>query len=753
MQQAAAGLPPHQFAALLPIAFANLASQPDPSSPLHSLCLQHVLFFVFHHFPDNIVNGLDLALEECNTNSTPASLLDAIVDKLEATDYLKKKISLDLGAAKADECASVLAKRLDEARTKLPNFYGIWSRYLDSITRLAQLFLFVPIRDGYEPNQAVSILQRECYEYFARVAAVFSPLIAPYSPTHPPFSPSHESQAMLVLDRFVEFLSALHYNSSIPPGMQNIQSLVWQFYCEKLSMLTHGTEHYYGVIERQLVRLNWQALWPSRLAITAMETCLDTRSKDCASFVSQIVVRIPWNSILQTMHEDSRPSYMASLFGVLVRLASRSGNYDKVRASLLELTKSLSLRQDWNSICFEDASSIAMAVTKSLPSDSLSHPVEIVSVIQVIWRKICCFVAREPYSEVSLQKQKLWMQTECGLLLKADSTQIPAAYNSLVSDVNALAVNHSNLREFRVVTRELTAMWKNITDTKLGESFVRLWTEYLLTNPGSPLVLTSVNTIIDSLNADQLTTALKVIEKIIMAYFLRTDSNWTELMHWIQFPSGSLKSIKSYLMTVPSSENKVQMLPLTLRVFMDYGGSDENKFFELHYYVTSIRPKHVTSEPGFVCLLARLIQWIAHRSPSLPAHFAPTDDLLPPLIRFLGKASKDESSFLTALISSKKTSHSPKMRVVLQILELYLTQQTLGEGKRPRCDANSPVLNSRITTLKDLAQQKSNQNMSNAFNKATAYFVQIDTYHIGSSSKLLLEIGRAAFGDRFLSDV
>ncbi|UMM16867.1 hypothetical protein L5515_013698 [Caenorhabditis briggsae] len=753
MQQAAAGLPPHQFAALLPIAFANLASQPDPSSPLHSLCLQHVLFFVFHHFPDNIVNGLDLALEGCNTNSTPASLLDAIVDKLEATDYLKKKSSFDLGAAKADECASVLSKRLDEARTKLPNFYGIWSRYLDSITRLAQLFLFVPIRDGYEPNQAVSILQRECYEYFARVAAVFSPLIAPYSPTHPPFSPSHETQAMLVLDRFVEFLSALHYNSSIPPGMQNIQSLVWQFYCEKLSMLTHGTEHYYGVIERQLVRLNWQALWPSRLAITAMETCLDTRSKDCASFVSQIVVRIPWNSILQTMHEDSRTSYMASLFGVLVRLASRAGNYDKVRASLLELTKSLSLRQDWNIISLEDASNIAMAVTKSLPSDSLSHPIEIVSVIQVIWRKICCFVAREPYSEVSLQKQKLWMQTECALLLKADSTQIPAAYNSLVSDVNALAVNHSNLREFRVVTRELTAMWKNITDTKLGESLVRLWTEYLLTNPSSPLVLTSVNTVIDSLNADQLTTALKVIEKIIRAYFLRTDSNWTELMHWIQFPNGSLKSIKSYLMTVPSSENKVQMLPLTLRVFMDYGGSDDNKFFDLHYYVVSIRPKHVTSEPGFMCLLARLIQWIAHRSPTLPAHFAPTDDLLPPLIRFLGKASKDESSFLTALISSKKTSHSPKMRVVLQILELYLTQQTLGEGKRPRCDANSPVLNSRITTLKDLAQQKSNQNMSNTFNKATAYFVQIDTYHIGSSSKLLLEIGRAAFGDRFLSDV
>lgn len=114
-------------------------------------------------------------------------------------------------------------------------------------------------------------------------------------------------------------------------------------------------------------------------------------------------------------------------------------------------------------------------------------------------------------------------------------------------------------------------------------------------------------------------------------------------------------------MTIPSSENKVQMLPLTLRIFMDYGGSpDENKFFDLHYYVISIRPKHVTSESGFVSLLARLVQWMATRSPTLPAQFAPTDDLLPPIIKFLNKAGKDESSFLSALMSSKKTAHSQK---------------------------------------------------------------------------------------------
>lgn len=328
------------------------------------------------------------------------------------------------------------------------------------------------------------VLQQECYDYFARVCAVFGPLIAPYSPTHPPFSPSHEAQAMLVLDRFIEFLSNLHFNSSIPPGMQNIQSLVWQYYYEKLSILTHGTQHYYDVIERQLVRLNWQALWPSRLAISAMETCLDTRSPDCASFVSQIVARIPWSSILQSMPEANRPGYMASLFGVLVRLAARPRNYDKVRASLLELVKSLSLRTDWNQIEPNDADLIAKAVAKSLPSDSLSNQVETVSVIQIIWRKICCFVSREPYSERALQKQTTWIQTECALLLKADCSKIPAAYNSLISDVNALALNHcklerkctfskllmfsANLKHFCVVTKELTSMWKNISDTKLG---------------------------------------------------------------------------------------------------------------------------------------------------------------------------------------------------------------------------------------------------------------------------------------------
>ncbi|CAI5441759.1 unnamed protein product [Caenorhabditis angaria] len=753
MQQAAAGLPPQQFAALLPIAFANLASQLDSKSELHRLCLQHVIFFIFHQFPSNIVGGLSLAIEGCNTRTTPVSLLEAFSDKLEAREILKKKTNLDLGAAKADECARVLAEKLDDARKNKPNFYGIWGKYMDEISRLAQLFLFVPIRDSYIPNQQSSIIQHELVQSFHRIIAVFSPLIAPYSPNHPPFSPNNDKEANMVLERFVELLNSLHYNSSIPPGMENVQSLVWQYYFEKLSILTTGDQHYYEVLECQLVRLNWQLLWPSKHAVLAMEKCIELRSPYCSSFVSQIFVRIPWTTILQQMNEENRPAYLAAIFGVLARIGSRPRNYEKVRASLTDLVRSISSRNDWSYVEKDDAERLSITVGSCLPADSLSNPAEIVGAIQLIWRKLCSFVPKEQFSQETLAKQKIWLRTECHLLLKSEASLIPAAYNSLISDVNSIAINHTNLRAFCQVSRELTALWKNISESKLGESLVSLWNEYLGTNPNSSLVLSSLNTLIESLNSDQLTTALKVMEKTITAYFLRTDSSWTELMQWIQFPNNSVKSIKNYLLTVPNSENKVQAQPLTLRVFMDYGNSrDENMFFELHNYIINIKPKHISNESALICLLARLVQWISARYIHLTTNISQSDDLLTPLIRWLNKSAKDESSFLTNLISSKKVSHSPKLRVIFQIFELYLMQQSLGDGKKPRCEVNSPVLNSRIGTLKDVAQQKSNQFMSNAFNKATVYFTQVEIHNIQSANKMLLDISKATFGDRFLND-
>ncbi|CAB3405675.1 unnamed protein product [Caenorhabditis bovis] len=739
MQQAASGLPSHQFSALLPVAFANLASQPDPSSPLHVLCLQHVVFFVFHQFPANFTNGLELALEGCNINTTPVALLNAFVEKLGAESFSTGVSPNDLGATKAHECAQILAKRLDEARTKLPNMYNIWSRYIDSVTRLAQLFLYIPVRDGFQPNLPATVLQRDLYEVFSRIVDVFHPLIAPYSALQAPFTQSHEKQAMLVLDRFIELLNSLHHNSIIPPGMQNVQALVWQYYITKLSYLSHGSQHYYDVLESQLIRLNWQSLWPSKIAITAMEECLKSRSPYCSSFVAQVFVRIPWNTIFNQISDVERPGYMMTMFGVLTRLVARPKNYEKVRASILEVAKTVSTRADWSNVDLRDVEWLSEIVKTSLPTESLSNPLDVVSVIQSIWRKICGFIPREPFNDELIKKQTIWIKTECELLLRCENTAALAAYNSLISDVSSVASNQEQLKPFCVVACELTALWKKISDPHLGEAFVQLWNNYLMTNPNSPLVLTCLNTIIESLNDDQLTTALKVVEKTIAAYFLRSESCWNELLNWVRLPEKKMKAIEGYLFTIPTSENKVTSLPLTLRVFMSYGNVDNNLFFALHGYITNLKPKHVLDEAGLVCLIAKLVEWMSLRAASLPNQISPTDDLFPPLIRWLNKSSKDESKFFTNLISNKKTTHSPKLRVIFQILELYLTQQSVGEGRRPRCDSNSPVFNSRISAIKEMAGLKVNQHMSATFNKATTYFVNVETYNILSSSKMLLD--------------
>jgi len=92
-----------------------------------------------------------------------------------------------------------------------------------------------------------------------------------------------------------------------------------------------------------------------------------------------------------------------------------------------------------------------------------------------------------------------------------------------------------NLRAFTVVAKELTAFWTTITDAKFGglsafsenshhplaESMVSCWKEHLSQNPDSPLVLTSLHTLIVSLNEDQISTGIKVLEATLLAYFTR----------------------------------------------------------------------------------------------------------------------------------------------------------------------------------------------------------------------------------------
>lgn len=188
-----------------------------------------------------------------------------------------------------------------------------------------------------------------------------------------------------------------------------------------------------------------------------MDDCLLTRSKDCASFITQMVVRVPWKQVLLShVPEETKPAYLYHFASLLARIVSYPSCYTKVTASFLDLLKNMSQRQDWNAILLEHCEALSKTVAGLLPGECLTSPTEAIAVYQMsvlpfyspikdhysIWRKICCFSPKEPYSSVSLLKQTVWLRTECQLLLKGSVNDTAVAYTSMISDVHALASNH-----------------------------------------------------------------------------------------------------------------------------------------------------------------------------------------------------------------------------------------------------------------------------------------------------------------------
>ncbi|KAK6030362.1 DnaJ domain protein [Ostertagia ostertagi] len=384
----------------------------------------------------------------------------------------------------------------------------------------------------------------------------------------------------------------------------------------------------------------------------------------------------------------------------LPKLLAGCGYGLKVRASMLDLVKMLSQRNDWSAVSPERAEELAKVVAVCLPYDSLTNPTDVLVFILV-------------------GVLQMWHM----------------AQNLLI---------YENLRAFSVVARELTVLWSRISDPKFGESLVTTWNAYIDANAESPLVLMSLNTVIGNC------------------------FSWAELMEWAQCPGSLTVIVRDYLLSV-SSSNKTHPLMLTTAWFLKFLQPSDDVVSALHGFITSIKPKfvhyesshnnrevflfrHVWCEASFLLLIWQEVRWLADSVIAAHASSAALDDRLPSFMRWLSKAAKDESSFITNLITSKKTAHSPRLRAILTILELYLMQQMMGESQLPRATENAPVLNSRIHALKEVASVKANQQFAAAFNIATPFFVQVDLHHIGSAPSLVLQCSRALFKEKFLMD-
>ncbi|CAJ0955948.1 unnamed protein product, partial [Mesorhabditis belari] len=747
-------LPAQQFMALIPIAFNNVASQPDPSTELHELCLKHLVTFIFHKFPLNFVYGLDVALAGCNTGAAPASLFEIFVEKLNGEKWEAPKGQFVINGIKSLECCVVITKRLSEGRALLgANLFAVWAKYLDPITRLAQLFLQTAVRESFDASAPQSVSNAALVDAFSRVISLFSPLIVPPSSSVPPFSPSHAKETDLCVERMVQLINALPYNTTLAPGQQNAQSLVWQFFCEKLSRLTHGTAHYYATLETHLMRIHWPSFWPSLRALTAMNEIFASRSADCFPVVAQIFVRIAWMDVIsKSIPVEIRASYMSTLLFITTRLVSRQQTYAKIRASLCELLKQFGSLNEWKSIAVDDCQKIANCLSESFPSDALTNSSDVLSLFFSLWRNVCYFSVQDSSVNAEiLLKQQAYIKAELRLILRGNTANALVHYVALIADCNSIAKAYrsSDLRNFSLVTRELTAVWAQISDVKMGETLVNGFMTYLSTNASSPLVLLTVHRVIDSLSNDQLSTALKVMEKAIRAYFQKPDAEWVELFEWCAFPEVKVPAIFHYLLTVPNSENKATPLLLTLRSLLDHGLHSDEIFLRTIVYLEKLKPKYIDDEVAVLVLLRRLMQWLVRWFSGGQTQSAMAlNEPLQSLQRWLERSKIEEKQgLLSGIIGSKKNQYSNKFRAIIALLELFIKQQTNAPDRPPRMSQREPIMNSRISAVGEMAALKTNQQLSSLFNTATGYFASTD-YTFKDSPALFEALMRMAYQDR-----
>ncbi|GMS83467.1 hypothetical protein PENTCL1PPCAC_5642 [Pristionchus entomophagus] len=755
----ATSVPPLQFRPLMPLAFRNVAAatatEDTVTSPLGQLCMEHFVAFVFHQFPVNFAYGLELTLNGCNMGSTPPVLLESVAKRVEALPSPNATSEYRIDPKTSLECLAVTSRALVQGGGgALSSLFSRWYKYTEALGAMMQLFIMKWTLANFNSESPTMLIQNELSEVFVRIVSVFGPLLSPSSPSLPPFSPSHQETAGALAARFVATIAALPHNGVLPAGATNTLSLVWRFYAEQLAILTHGTMHYYGTIETYLVRLPWNQFWPSLRALQAMEEVLSSRSTDCAPFVAQVTVRVPWSDVLQLhVPDDLRPSYLSKLFLVVARLCAKPGHFAKVRASMVELLKTLASRQDWTTVSIKDAENIANTISVILPFDAASNPTEAVSILKVMWRKMCCFSSSAstlPTDSITVLKQCAFLRAELNLVIRTGSAQsaLPA-YNSLLSDVSTVAAHQDNLRVFCAVARELTCVWTKITDVKLGESLVTGWQSYLSTTPSSPLVLTCLNTIVGSLNNDQHSTTFKVMESTLQAYFKRPTSNWSEALQWVSIPEAARDGAAKYLFTMPNSDNKLVPLSLTLRSFIIHGQNHPTVYEKLLHYVTNVKPKYVEDESSFCALLSLLLQWST--SPSTGGETAASSYRA--MMEWLKRVAHDErgGGLLGAIGLGKKNAYTNKLRIVLQLVELYLTQQRQSGDKSPelrvRRKENEPVMNSRVGAFKEMSGVKANASFSAAFSQAAPFFTRVETHHIEHTHLLLQKVAASIFGD------
>ncbi|VDM42517.1 unnamed protein product [Toxocara canis] len=739
IKKAGEKLPPHQFSQLMPIAFENIISIADPASPLYDICTKHFIHSLFHHFPDNFIPGLAMALAACDTNSTPVAVFNLMIDTLNANDLdsLDSKPEVAINSITATAASVAIAEQLSKSRRELSTrMYSVWTKYLDKVMVLAEFLLYKAAALSFDSEQPFSRLEAELRQQFGKCTQVFGPLIEPFGAGFAAWNPNDTNAAANVTDRFVSLMGRLHalYDTYLPPGSENLETLLFSYYAATIGQLARGGAHVHHLIETRLIRLPWNLFWPNLSDLALMTNILSEGAAESAPLITQIVVRIPWLMLIQQQ---------------------------ACRASMPKLLDSLGTCH-WDLIAVDQLDNVSSFIASAFPANALTDSDDVTISFLALLRRICYFStvpsnvlpAAEEY-----QKQAIYVRTQLAIMQRNASDRVWAAdfYRELIKTVNAIVISRGDTTDQPMcLPRELTAFWAHITDVKLGEALSKAFCDWLSENCESPLVLLTMRTVVDSLNASQVSTALKLVESCIATYFTRTGPcDWSVVVNCASLPN----FCQQYLLTLPSSENGVTPQFLTLHAFMQKSlqnctsaAQETTTLKSLLEYASGIKPKYVTNEAAFVLIIDKIVKLTLRQ---YGFGLQQGNESLMRLIDWLFHVHSDEksSSFFSIIGLSKKQPFSVRIRYLCNVMELYLTQQTVAPDRSPRNAANTPVLNSRIQAFKDMSSSKLYAAFQSSSQLASPFFTKVQFYHIGHSTELFATVATSLFTEKFLQTI
>ncbi|CAD5210574.1 unnamed protein product [Bursaphelenchus okinawaensis] len=761
-------LPPDQFSALMPVIFENLISV-TASTPLHSLCIEHFKCTMFHQFPVNVSKGLKLLLSGVDSQAVPESMLYTLSDKLNIQSYLnrtKDNVVVDQKSVctyeLAVECIKIISDQLIKSRQELTTkLYSIWSNHLAMITQFTEYFTKNIVCQQFRYDAPPSVMEKELRDVFMMILKVYTPLLEPVAPSGlPPFNPSDSQIADLsVVQPFINLLIWLPYSTYLPPGSETVESLVWQFFSNKLSQLQRaGTAHVFAVYEKRFVSLNWARFWPTLMDLSTIEKVCTDGSPEAITLITDIMVRIQWIQLIQgQMNQplEAHRAFHSLLLNILARCAYRQQNYAKSRASVEKLLRDFLSLGHWSLVKVESVEKTSNFIATSFPIDSLSSSNDIINAFNNIWKEVCFFSTAQirqtidPTSsklDIISKKQSLYVKADLQLLLRSKLSEADQCryYKQLLDKVCLLIGASEDYKQQADVARELISFWPQVTKPKVLEAYYQTLIQWLEDHPDATLLLLILTSTTSALEKSSPQLCLRLLDYSVKIYFKRRLScSWDEVSSLITLSN----SLKEWLYTTPSHEsgNEPRFLVIHLNILQESAKAslpDNQRLVKrLADYFNNLKPKYVNYEVGFTLCIDKWLKLVIRQySNGLSMNKANND--MDMLMEFLKKTYTEEkgvSLFNVMAIFGKKSAFPPRIQLICQLLNLYLTQQLSAPGQSPRLQSTQPVLNSRQTAFKDVRKEATKQ--FTEINNIEALFQQLYPYFHQTNAFTLLQAG------------